>query len=319
MADDYSDYTVSSEVNTFIAENNDSQESSRSDAVIVSRFTFSYPKGLKSVSVDLVSYAGSKYDEDGDLITSCSSDAAEQCQEDTLHIEHRMSTSLDMVGLQVWRGAFLLADYILHNYQLLQGQTIIELGSGTGLSGIVASMVAEKVVCTDIDMGDILPLIRRNVDRNKRLLKNDVVVEELDFCKPFTSSMESHLIQATFVIVCFHNNGFGFGSAVLRVFSHRVLVDAFCVILDHFRSKLLPVNFQTVNVGLFLRIAFTGKSPIISPIFERQFRRQSREYYEVISDLRTFILDIITLFRSDSTKYLLTFRMKKSWRITYPF
>lgn len=53
-----------------------------------------------------------------------------------------------MVGLQVWRGALLLADYILHNQQQFTGQNVVELGSGVGLTGVAAAMYAKHVTCT---------------------------------------------------------------------------------------------------------------------------------------------------------------------------
>lgn len=67
-----------------------------------------------------------------------------------------MHTSLDLVGLQVWRGALLLADFLLHSS--LQGKEtginiqksdhVIELGAGTGLTSVVAAMVANTVTST---------------------------------------------------------------------------------------------------------------------------------------------------------------------------
>lgn len=62
-----------------------------------------------------------------------------------------------MVGLQVWRGAFLLADFLLHsatnedkNLKMCHDDIVIELGAGTGLTSIVAGMVAGHVVSTGI-------------------------------------------------------------------------------------------------------------------------------------------------------------------------
>lgn len=62
--------------------------------------------------------------------------------------EHSVSTELDLVGLQVWRGALLLADYILSHPDSFRNQTILELGSGVGLTSIVASYLAREVICT---------------------------------------------------------------------------------------------------------------------------------------------------------------------------
>lgn len=62
--------------------------------------------------------------------------------------EHQSATTLDLVGEQVWRGAFFLADYILHNAHLFKNANIIELASGVGLTSIVAAMLANKVIIT---------------------------------------------------------------------------------------------------------------------------------------------------------------------------
>lgn len=52
------------------------------------------------------------------------------------------------VSLQVWRGALFLADYILFQWDLFQGRTVLELGAGTGFTSIVAATVAQTVYCT---------------------------------------------------------------------------------------------------------------------------------------------------------------------------
>lgn len=66
-------------------------------------------------------------------------------------LEHNVSTELQMVGLQVWRGALLLADYILSNPDLFREKIIMELGSGVGLTSIVASFLAKEIICTGDD------------------------------------------------------------------------------------------------------------------------------------------------------------------------
>jgi hypothetical protein len=58
-------------------------------------------------------------------------------------IEHSMATPLRSVGLQVWRGALLLADYLLHRgAAALDGITALELGAGPGLTGLVLAQLA---------------------------------------------------------------------------------------------------------------------------------------------------------------------------------
>ncbi|XP_053681269.1 methyltransferase-like protein 22 isoform X2 [Anopheles nili] len=120
--------------------------------------------------------AAIEYDSDGDAVV-------ERPRKGTIEIEHCKSTRLDLVGLQIWRGALLLADYILHNERKFRNSHILELGSGVGLTSIVASMYAREVICTDIDIGGLLDLIRGNVQLNASLSSPHcrVNVTELDF------------------------------------------------------------------------------------------------------------------------------------------
>ena len=58
---------------------------------------------------------------------------------------------MKLVGLQLWRGALLLGDYILSHPELFQNKTVLELGSGVGLDSIVAGIVAKEVICTGMN------------------------------------------------------------------------------------------------------------------------------------------------------------------------
>ncbi|XP_021500662.1 methyltransferase-like protein 22 isoform X1 [Meriones unguiculatus] len=101
--------------------------------------------------------------------------------------EHTMATPLEDVGKQVWRGALLLADYILFRRDLFQGRTVLELGAGTGLASIVAATMAHTVYCTDVGT-DLLAMCQRNVTLNSHLAATKgeggvVKVKELDWLK----------------------------------------------------------------------------------------------------------------------------------------
>ena len=71
---------------------------------------------------------------------------------------------------QVWRGALLLSDFLLAKPELVEGKKVLELAAGTGLTSIVAATLAESVTATDVDRGEILPLIKKNADLNKGIL-----------------------------------------------------------------------------------------------------------------------------------------------------
>ncbi|XP_058290006.1 methyltransferase-like protein 22 isoform X4 [Hylobates moloch] len=104
---------------------------------------------------------------------------------DIIRIEHTMATPLEDVGKQVWRGALLLADYILFRQDLFRGCTALELGAGTGLASIVAATVARTVYCTDVG-ADLLAMCQRNIALNSHLAAAGggiVKVKQLDWLR----------------------------------------------------------------------------------------------------------------------------------------
>lgn len=62
--------------------------------------------------------------------------------------EHSVATELKLVGLQIWRGALLLGDYILSHPEVFQNKTVLELGSGVGFDSIIAGTLAKEIICT---------------------------------------------------------------------------------------------------------------------------------------------------------------------------
>ncbi|GBP54283.1 Methyltransferase-like protein 22 [Eumeta japonica] len=133
---------------------------------VISEFPFILPESLCT----------NKYDEDNDL-------DVERPQKQVIKIEHRPKTAIALVGLQVWRGAFLLSDLMIYLglHEELKGKCILELGAGTGITSFVASLYAKRVVCTDIDIGGIIPLIQLNAKYNSKFIKSDFKILTLDF------------------------------------------------------------------------------------------------------------------------------------------
>ena len=72
---------------------------------------------------------------------------------DKLLLEHSTCSSVDLVGLQLWRGALLLADFILAHPEQFRGANILELAAGTGLTSVVSAMFGSTVTATDVDRG----------------------------------------------------------------------------------------------------------------------------------------------------------------------
>eukprot|EP00092_Neocalanus_flemingeri_P015063 GFUD01016270.1.p1 GENE.GFUD01016270.1~~GFUD01016270.1.p1 ORF type:complete len:296 (+),score=88.09 GFUD01016270.1:56-889(+) len=117
-------------------------------------------------------------------------------------LEHCASSTRDLVGLQLWRGAFLLADFLLSQPSLVSGRKVLELAAGTGLTAVTAGMMADAVTATDVDRGDILALLGRNGDRNKGSMAScKWQVKEMDFFwDTWTEDMETIVCDSQVVL-----------------------------------------------------------------------------------------------------------------------
>ncbi|XP_061370600.1 uncharacterized protein LOC133313268 [Gastrolobium bilobum] len=76
---------------------------------------------------------------------------------------HSASTDFDLTGQLVWPGAMLLNDYLSKNVEMLQGCTVIELGSGVGITGILCSRFCHKVVLTDHNE-EVIKILKKNIE-----------------------------------------------------------------------------------------------------------------------------------------------------------
>ncbi|PIN17473.1 Calmodulin-lysine N-methyltransferase [Handroanthus impetiginosus] len=83
-----------------------------------------------------------------------------------LYCLHSASTDFDLTGQLVWPGAELLNDYLSKNAEMLQGCSVIELGSGVGITGMLCSRFCSKVVMTDHN-DEVLKILRRNIELHR--------------------------------------------------------------------------------------------------------------------------------------------------------
>jgi predicted nicotinamide N-methyase len=217
----------------------------------VSKFRFKYPSAntpSDSGEEDNATARPIKQDSDGDLVV-------ERKRTGFIEIEHSKSTRLNLVGLQVWRGALLLADYILHNNKKFRNKGILELGSGVGLSSIVSAMYAKKVVCTDIDIGGLLNLIKTNVLKNNHLCqsKDNVEVMELDFLNlKYSDKLNDALKEIDFVIAA-------------DVIYDDDITEGFVNTIEKLLSEFKRI--KAVYVALEKRYVFT--TDICAPMYEQ--------------------------------------------------
>ncbi|KAF2927746.1 hypothetical protein DAI22_06g227600 [Oryza sativa Japonica Group] len=89
-------------------------------------------------------------DEDGDLVLDRRRRNRGR-SDHVLTVQHGITSSLRSVGLQVWKAALLLTDFVLHKSftsSEFNGVTAIEIGAGTGLVGLALARVAKKIFIT---------------------------------------------------------------------------------------------------------------------------------------------------------------------------
>lgn len=94
------------------------------------------------------------------------------------------------VALRIWEAGAVLAEYLVKNNHLVQNQRVVELGAGTGVTGLVAAGVcrAEHVLCTDFTMA-CLENLQYNMQLNRLWLQNNkgisISIDSLsDFISP---------------------------------------------------------------------------------------------------------------------------------------
>ena len=98
-------------------------------------------------------------------------------------------------GGMVWPAAKTVGTLLSANSERVQGKTVLELGCGTGLSGIVAAKCGAHVLFTDKrDPSDILNNCRENCRLNG-LTNFEVVVRSVSLGLRFRCSGESRFLS----------------------------------------------------------------------------------------------------------------------------
>ncbi|XP_019363025.1 PREDICTED: methyltransferase-like protein 22 isoform X1 [Gavialis gangeticus] len=223
----------------------------------------------------------------------------QECRNDIIKIEHTMATPLEDVGkqvcisyevlvpkgflvrgvnllifcfpLKVWRGAFLLADYILFDQDAFRCRTLLELGGGTGLTSIIAATIAGRVYCTDVGE-DLLATCEQNVRLNRHLWElagSEVKVKELDWLKDgLCTDPEAPYSWSEAEIADMYNHA----SVILAadVFYDDDLTDAFFGTLRRLTGYLNRVC--TIYLAIEKRLNFTLRSMDIACEAYNHFR-----------------------------------------------
>lgn len=111
---------------------------------------------------------------------------------------------MPLVGLQVWRGALVLADFLFFKRKFFLNKNLLELGSGVGLTSIAAAIHStQNIICTDIDLGGLLDIIRSNIQINKQIMNNQATIDvmELDFTqRNWSNNLKMAVTNANIII-----------------------------------------------------------------------------------------------------------------------
>ncbi|KAK6165491.1 hypothetical protein SNE40_022410 [Patella caerulea] len=95
------------------------------------------------------------------------------------------------VAAVVWEAAVVLGEYLEQHRHLVEGKRVIELGSGTGLAGLVASFLGGKVTLTE--RAEALDFLRTTIETN--LPKDNeyqIDIAELDWTKSLDNFTEHY-------------------------------------------------------------------------------------------------------------------------------
>ncbi|XP_061394853.1 methyltransferase-like protein 22 [Musca vetustissima] len=262
------------------------------DGKVTSKFEFVYPADDEVLKPTV--------DKDGDLIVprKKKSDAT-TCG--TIELQHSEATEIKLVGLQVWRGALLLADYIFHRRDEFKDKTIMELGAGVGLTSLAAALYVKKVVCTDVDIGGILDLIRNNVKLNSKLCDTSKIdVMEYDFMKPeseYSRQLLKAIDESDIVVAA-------------DVIYDDDLTNAFIKVIDAiFQREQISGRKKEIFVALEKRYVFTfSEMDAVAPMFE-YFLKQTLHKPWKFKYIET---DFPQYFKYERCKHLVLLQITKS-------
>lgn len=159
---------ITSEVNASIK-----SEISPDSDFVTTKFIAIIPKLLSSSDTS----SKAVFDDDGDLVRDSNEEEIE------FVIKHKLSTDLNGVGYQVWRGALLMSDYIIANIgNGFKKKSVLEIGAGTGLASIALSRFCSDNSIFTTDLPELVDLLKENLHSNN---SKNVEVFPLDL-KDFT-------------------------------------------------------------------------------------------------------------------------------------
>ncbi|OQR88826.1 hypothetical protein THRCLA_10075, partial [Thraustotheca clavata] len=133
-------------------------------------------------------------------------------------------TGQPKTGYLLWGAAVILARWIHLNRQLFHGQTVLEVGSGLGLCGIVAAAYSDQITLTDYQQ-DTLDALQYNVNLNTT--SSSVHVEHLDWDNHDLTLPKVDIVMAS-DIICEASTAEGFANVI----RHRLKKDGVAYLVN---------------------------------------------------------------------------------------
>ena len=121
-----------------------------------------------------------------------------------IFIEHEVKTTLNLVGLQLWRASFYLIDYLLNNLDTIRQKQVVDLGAGLGVTSLFGCIYAETVYCTDLEQ--VIKQAEHNWRLNKEAIcgltsnKKNLIFKTLDWSKDVDNEQKNELANASVFI-----------------------------------------------------------------------------------------------------------------------
>lgn len=120
-----------------------------------------------------------------------------------VYLSNSATTDYDLTGQVLWPSVRVLCHFMVspEGRKILSGALhVLELGSGVGLTGIVASMIARKVTLSD-HIPLILELIERNIVLNSSRTVNVPSSVLLDWTNPSGATPEGILSKGSIDVI----------------------------------------------------------------------------------------------------------------------
>ncbi|KAJ8751401.1 hypothetical protein K2173_016604 [Erythroxylum novogranatense] len=180
------------------------------------------------------------------------------------------STDFDLTGQLVWPGAMLMNDYLSKNAEMLKGCSIIELGSGVGVTGILCSRFCNQVVLTDHNE-EVLKILKKNIELHASSENcAELVAEKLEWGN---SDHINHIVQK-------YSEGF---DLILGA-------DIYILIVSFpFQQLSIPPLFNTVEQLLRLRggkckfiLAYVSRAKTMDSLISREATQNRMRMNEVL-------------------------------------